>query len=144
MTTEVSRALGPEDLAICMALREEVFMREQGVPEAEEYDGLDETAVHLLARLDQAPAGTLRLRRVGDAGKIERVCVRREMRRKGVATVLTRAALDELAHWPGLREARLSAQVQVVGLYEAFGFVARGPVYDDVGIPHRDMTRPLP
>ena len=37
----------------------------------------------------------------------------------------------------------LDAQVPVIPFYERLGFVAEGPVFDDAGIPHRRMTRPL-
>jgi ElaA protein len=43
----------------------------------------------------------------------------------------------------GLRRAKLGSQVHAVPFYERLGFVAEGPVYDDAGIPHRDMTMRL-
>jgi hypothetical protein len=33
----------------------------------------------------------------------------------------------------------LSSQVTAIPFYEQLGFMASGPVYDDAGIPHRDM-----
>ncbi|MEO0503034.1 MAG: GNAT family N-acetyltransferase, partial [Pseudomonadota bacterium] len=38
---------------------------------------------------------------------------------------------------------RLGAQTHALSFYEKLGFEAFGPVYDDAGIPHRDMERAL-
>ena len=43
----------------------------------------------------------------------------------------------------GVREVALGSQTHAIGFYERLGFRAHGPEYDDAGIPHRDMTRPL-
>jgi ElaA protein len=143
VTVTVSEAVTEADRAACLALRAEVFIVEQRVSEADEIDGLDDTATHLLARVLGQPAGTLRLRRLGAAGRIERVCVARPFRGQGIGAALTAAALDTLRGWPGVTQAELGAQVPVIPFYEALGFTAHGPVYDDAGIPHRDMARPL-
>ena len=139
MTVEVSRT---DDLAACLALRRTVFIEEQAVPEDLEVDGLDATAIHLLATHGGRPLGTARLLVKGDTGKIGRVCVLPEERGRGIGAALIRRAVDELR---GLRLARakLGSQVHAIPFYEGLGFVAEGPVYDDAGIPHRDMTLTL-
>jgi len=43
----------------------------------------------------------------------------------------------------GLRRVRLHAQEQAIGFYEALGFVAEGPAFDEADIPHRFMQRDL-
>ena len=43
----------------------------------------------------------------------------------------------------GFAQVRLGAQVQALGFYERLGFVAEGPVFDDAGIPHREMVLAL-
>nr|WP_111301924.1 GNAT family N-acetyltransferase [Paracoccus saliphilus] len=131
------------DLALCHALRRTVFIEEQGVAEAEEMDDQDDGAIHLLAWQGDRPVGTARLILKGDIGKIGRVCVLPELRGTGLGGALMRAALDALRVRPGVARARLGAQTHAIGFYEKLGFVAEGPVYDDAGIPHRDMTREL-
>lgn len=128
-----------EDLATCHALRRRVFIEEQNVSEAEELDGLDGEAIHLLAFEDGQAVGSARLLLSGETGKIGRVCVLAEMRGKGVGQALMRAALSELRGIQGLRLAKLGAQSHAIGFYEALGFEAYGPEYLDAGIPHRDM-----
>ena len=133
-----------EDLAACLALRRAVFIDEQGVSEADEIDDLDAEAVHLLAIKDTAPVGTARLLILGYTGKIGRVCVLPEARGTGLGAALIRAAVAEFAAMGGISQVKLGAQVHALGFYEALGFTAFGPVYDDAGIPHRDMVLTLP
>ena len=129
------------DIALCRRLRREVFIEEQGVPEAEELDDKDEVAIHLLA-LDEAPLGSARLLILGETGKIGRVCVVKAARGRGIGAALIRAAVERFRAM-GLAQAKLGAQIHALGFYEALGFEATGPVYDDAGIPHRDMILAL-
>jgi ElaA protein len=130
------------DLPTCWALRRSVFIEEQAVPEELEVDGLDGEALHVLATLDDRPVGTARVLLKGDTGKIGRVCVLRDERGQGIGAALIRAAVEELRR-RGLRTARLGSQTHAIPFYEGLGFLAEGPIYDDAGIPHRDMTLAL-
>lgn len=132
------------DLEACHRIRREVFIIEQSVPEAEELDGLDDRALHLLARdADGQPVGTARILLKADTGKIGRVAVLRAARGTGLGAALIRAALQELRQQPGITQAQLGAQTHAIAFYEKLGFQAYGPEYDDAGIPHRDMARAL-
>lgn len=131
------------DIARCHALRRTVFIEEQGVPEAEELDDQDDRAIHLLAWQDGRAVGSARILLDGDTGKIGRVCVLPEARGRGLGAALIRAALDVLRVQPGIGRAKLGSQTHAIGFYEKLGFAAFGPVYDDAGIPHRDMIRDL-
>ncbi|TBN39876.1 GNAT family N-acetyltransferase [Paracoccus subflavus] len=131
------------DLAACHALRRAVFIEEQGVPEAEELDDQDDRAIHLLAWQDGRAVGSARILLLGDTGKIGRVCVLAQARGRGLGAALIRAALDVMRVQPGIRRARLGSQTHAIGFYEKLGFATCGPVYDDAGIPHRDMIRDL-
>lgn len=133
-----------DDLETCRAIRREVFVIEQSVPEAEEWDGKDGDAIHLIARnADGQPTGTARILLIGDTGKIGRVAVLKSARGTGTGAALILAALDELRSLPGITRAKLGAQTHAIGFYEKLGFTAYGPEYDDAGIPHRDMSREL-
>lgn len=130
-----------DDIAACHALRRTVFIDEQNVSEAEEMDDLDDKAVHLLATVAGRPVGTARLLTKGRVGKIGRVCVLRDQRGTGLGAALIRAAIDHFAAQPGITETVLGAQCHAIGFYEKLGYHAFGPIYDDAGIPHRDMRR---
>jgi predicted GNAT family N-acyltransferase len=131
------------DIATCQALRRVVFIEEQGVPEADEVDGLDGKAIHLLALTGSVPVGTARLLVKGPVGKIGRVCVLREARGTGLGAALILAALDELRRQPGVTVAVLGAQSHATGFYEKLGFTVKGEEFLDAGIPHREMVLDL-
>jgi len=125
----------------CRALRRTVFIEEQGVSEADEIDDLDPVCLHLLATQDGQPIGTARILIKDDIAKISRVCVLQSNRGTGLGAALIREAMT--VSKGKATTAKLGAQVHAIGFYEALGFTATGPVYDDAGIDHRDMVQPL-
>ncbi|MEU5250242.1 GNAT family N-acetyltransferase [Streptomyces longwoodensis] len=142
------------DREACFAVRKEVFVAEQGVPEEIEYDAYDAVAVHVLAvREDGLPLGTGRLlhgeaalgRTGGDpsVGSLGRLAVSRAARGLGVGAALVRA-VEDAARARGLAAVDLHAQTQALGFYERLGYVVYGPEFPDAGIPHRAMRRVLP
>ena len=154
MDTVVREARSAEERAACWAIRDAVFIREQGIAEELERDGLDEIARHLVAwQEDRRAIGTARVLALdadrrpvppeqGEVAKIGRMAVLLAERRRGVGRVLLDAALD-LARLHGIAHAELSAQEYVVAFYEKCGFRVEGEPYLEAGIPHRRMTREL-
>jgi predicted GNAT family N-acyltransferase len=136
-------ATGPDDRGHCLALRRVVFIDEQGVPEADEIDDLDDACTHFLAIDDAGRAvGTARLRFVDDVAKVQRVAVLREGRNRGVGRALM-DALEREASARGARVAKLAAQTSAIPFYERLAYEAYGDIFDDAGIPHRQMRKPL-
>ena len=121
-------------------LRFAIFVGEQNVPAGIELDEMDEKSLHALA-FDAAgkPIGTGRL--LPD-GRIGRMAVVKEWRRRGVGADLLGALVEE-ARRRGFREVKLSAQLQAAEFYRAHGFVAEGKVYEEAGILHQAMRRSL-
>jgi predicted GNAT family N-acyltransferase len=118
-------------------VRRAVFIEEQHVPEALEWDEWDERSVHLLAHTPHgAPIGTGRL--LPDAS-IGRMAVMAAWRGRGVGSSLL-GALLALARARGADIVRLSAQTHAMPFYARFGFEPEGPEYLDAGIPHRLMS----
>lgn len=140
MTTEITVT---RDIATCQAIRRAVFIVEQGISEADDLDGLDEVAIHLLATVAANPVGTARLLVKSDTGKIGRVSVLPDYRGLGIGKALILKALDVFAASPEVATARLSAQTSAISFYEPLGFEATGDIYMDAGVPHRDMVRPV-
>lgn len=137
-------AIAPtSDIATCRLLRRKVFIEEQGVSEADEVDDQDGVAIHLLATDGATPVGSARLLRLGETGKIGRVCVLASHRGQGIGAALIRAAVAEFRNLPGVTKVKLGAQTHAIGFYEGLGFTAYGPDYDDAGIAHRDMALDL-
>jgi predicted GNAT family N-acyltransferase len=117
-------------------IRRTVFIEEQRIPEADEWDGEDAASVHVLARLNRDPVGTGRL---NPAGKIGRIAVLAGLRGRGVGTRILIRLLEE-ARRLGIREPFLHAQVQAVPFYEKLGFSSQGGEFDEAGIPHVRMS----
>jgi predicted GNAT family N-acyltransferase len=132
----VAHAEWPRDEAALRAVRAEVFIDEQRVPPALEWDGRDEACLHVLARrADGKAIGTGRL--LPD-GKIGRMAVVFDARGNGVGAAILRELLAA-ARERDFAEVELSAQTHALGFYEKFGFVAVSDEYPDAGIPHRTM-----
>ena len=72
------------DYAPCLAVRRQVFVEEQGISEADEVDGRDPKAIHLLATDQGKPVGAARILISGEIGKIGRICVVSEKRGSGL------------------------------------------------------------
>ena len=128
------------DIAACRALRRTVFIEEQGVPEADEVDELDDQAIHILAMQDGVPIGSARLLTQGDTGKVGRVCVLQSARGTGLGAALMQAAVAEFRTMPGIKRVKLGAQLHALSFYERLGFTRYGDVFMDAGIEHRDMV----
>jgi predicted GNAT family N-acyltransferase len=121
------------------AIRRDVFIDEQQVPEDLEWDGEDDAAQHWLARVDGVPVGTVRLLRNGHVG---RMAVRREWRRGGIGSALLQHVIAA-ARSASLRELYLHAQTHALDFYARHSFVVEGPEFMDAGIPHRTMRLQL-
>jgi predicted GNAT family N-acyltransferase len=149
------RLARPEDLAGLYALRHEVFVVGQGVPEDLERDELDAEAEHAVAYDEDRLVGTGRLvdgaideegRRDpatrGTVGTVGRMAVASGARGAGVG----RAMLDLLvarAAERGFPAVELHAQVHAKAFYERAGFEPFGEIYVEAGIEHLGMRRTL-
>lgn len=128
------------DLADLRRVREPVFVEEQQVPLAEEWDALDPLCQHVIARdSEHRPIGTGRLT---PEHKIGRMAVLPEWRGRGVGEALLLALLDR-ARAMGLREVSLNAQVGALGFYQRFGFIGYGDRFEEAGIQHQAMRLSL-
>ena len=125
-------------------VRQEVFIREQGVPAKLELDECDPLAMHALAYLDGHCIGTGRLVDLGDGqAQVGRMAVLAPYRAAGTGKQIL-AKLLQLAKSQGSRVIVLHSQVTAIPFYEKQGFQAQGPIYEEAGIPHRNMILLLP
>ena len=125
------------------ALRTRVFVEEQGVPAEIEQDAHDATAVHALAEDDDGRVvATGRLLVRDGRAVIGRMAVDAAARGCGYGAAVL-AELHRQAVALGLTEVELHAQLPARGFYERAGYTAVGGVYEEAGIAHVTMRRPL-
>ncbi|GAA6152682.1 GNAT family N-acetyltransferase [Pseudoteredinibacter isoporae] len=137
MAATISKVDWQDAEAQLMAIRREVFIEEQGVPEEEEIDPKDAQCVHFLAVDERGKAvGTSRLL---PGGQIGRMAVLSSQRGTGLGGELLMAAVNyaQEQHYTNIF---LHAQTQAIGFYQRYGFEAEGPEFMDAGIPHRNMV----
>jgi predicted GNAT family N-acyltransferase len=128
----------PSMQADAYAVRYEVFVREQGVPEEIERDDQDSVSIHALAYgQDGQAVGTGRLLPDGHIG---RMAVLQRMRGQGIGAQLLRALVLRGGE-QGHRILVLHAQTHARAFYEAHGFAAYGPEFSEAGIAHIAMRR---
>lgn len=130
---EVDWPAGKDQLS---AIRTAVFIREQHVPPALEWDELDVEAMHLLA-LDWS-GNAIGCARILGNGNIGRMAVLPAWRGQGVGTTLLQNAI-RLCQLHGWQPVKLSAQTHAIPFYNRAGFTVCSEEYPDAGIPHRDM-----
>jgi len=138
----VREARGDAERDAALALRRDVFVDEQGVPEELEIDEHDEAALHLVAFDGERLVGACRLVEDGSRAKFGRLVVARDARGAGTGSALLGEA-ERRARALGAQRMVLTAQTAAVGLYERAGYTARGDVFLDAGIEHVTMEKAL-
>ena len=143
MSHSVLQVTTEAELAQCFDIRRKVFIEEQQIPEAEEWDDKDNRADHFLAYAEGTPVGTARAYGDGSAMRIGRIAVLPAGRGKGLGRDILMTVLNH-AGAQGHSTAVLDAQLHALAFYEGLGFVAEGAEFDDgSGILHRRMTREI-
>ncbi len=125
------------------AVRRTVFRDEQGVPPELEFDADDEIAVHVIAVDGVQVVGTGRVVLHPGYAKIGRMAVLPQWRQHGIGRAILEALLREALE-RGAARAVLHAQVQAIGFYANAGFTVVSEEFEEAGIAHRRMERPLP
>lgn len=126
-------------------IRFDVFVKEQNVPEEEEWDLADRYCKHVVIHDPHEPdpslAGLATGRLLPD-GRIGRMAVRREVRQSGLGGWVLQSLLRE-AKRLGMSQVLLHAQVHALGFYAQHGFTAEGTEFMECEMPHRQMRRDL-
>jgi len=137
-----------EQLKQALAVRKEVFVREQGISaelERDEYDDGPERCVHFLLTDDEGVAiGTARMKPFdGKSAKLQRIAVLPLWRGRGLGRLLV-DAMERQAARGGYRYAVLDAQVAAAAFYGKLGYeIISDKPFDDAGIEHVRMSKRL-
>lgn len=121
-------------------LRIEIFVKEQGVPEENEFDDFDLQVPHLVIFSEGEAVATGRIIPYGEnTVKIGRIAVKKEKRGLHLGEKIVKELIRK-SREDGAKTVKVGAQTHAVGFYEKCGFTLDGtPEYLEENIPHYDM-----
>ncbi|WP_291291487.1 GNAT family N-acetyltransferase [Enterococcus sp.] len=127
-----------------LKIRNDVFVKEQGVPLSLEIDQDEANAVHFVLYNEQKEAtATLRLLPIdGQTLKLQRMAVPAAHRKKGLGRILIEGA-EDFARKQGYQTIVLGAQLTAKGFYLSLGYQPEGEVFLDADMPHIKMSKNL-
>ena len=120
-------------------IRTQVFICEQGITEADEWDDQDLISQHFVIYDQDQPIATARLLQDNSVG---RVAVIQKYREQGIGRLIMLEIIEH-AQQQQYSFLKLSSQLHAISFYEKLGFVTQGNPYDECGIPHIEMMMPL-
>ena len=123
-------------------IRQTVFVEEQGF--REEFDTIDNTAIHAVGFADGSPSATGRIFPAEENGAyyIGRLAVLKDFRKGGTGSKML-AFLENEAAKRGASKIILHAQIQAQPFYEKNGYIAEGEPFLDESTPHITMVKKL-
>lgn len=142
----IRRATWAQNQLRLRAVRQAVFVIEQGVPEALEWpeagegETLEANCAHWLA--EDAQGASIGTARLSPAGQLGRMAVIQPWRGRGVGHALLMAVIAE-AKSTGFKRVYLHAQTHAVAFYTRAGFSVSGQAFFEAGLPHRHMALAL-
>lgn len=133
----IKKVESPEEMKATKAIRLQVFVTEQNIPEPEEFDEFDNESEQFIAYYTDTPIGTARYRTTDTGIKFERFAVLPDYRHKGVGTRLMQSMLKETL--PLAQKIYTHAQVESKRFYEKLSFITTGAPFSEAGINHIKM-----
>lgn len=140
-------SLTPHELYDLLRLRSDVFVVEQNCVFLD-LDNKDQKCQHLLLYAQDKLVAYSRLVPPGLSYPAEmsigRILTSMGVRGTGVGRILLNESIAACYHLYGQGAIKIGAQLYAKKFYESFGFVQSGAVYDEDGIDHIEMTKPIP
>lgn len=123
-------------------IRQTVFVEEQGFEE--EFDTIDNTAVHAVGFADGTPIATGRIFPAEEDGAyyLGRLAVLKDFRKGGTGSKML-SFLENEAAKRGASKIILHAQIQAQPFYEKNGYIAKGEPFLEESAPHITMIKKL-
>ncbi|MHA3893372.1 GNAT family N-acetyltransferase [Acinetobacter sp. GXMZU3951] len=139
MTLQIRMGTWAEMQRDAKPIRTQVFIQEQQIAEADEWDAQDAVSQHFVVYDNEQAIATARLLPNHSVG---RVAVVAPQRGQGIGQLLMLEIIQQ-----ALKQQRpllqLSSQVHAIAFYQNLGFYVCGQEYLDCGIPHIDMQLSL-
>jgi len=138
-------ALTPKELYEILRLRSEIFVVEQNCIFLDQ-DNKDFSCQHLMLYANKELMAYARIVPAGlsfDEPSIGRIVSSHAARGKGFGKHLVKLSIDNCIRLYGNRPIKIGAQLYLKAFYESFGFEQVSEIYDEDGIDHIDMIRPV-
>ena len=136
----VNKIKDQSDKKKAFEIRNLVFCEEQKVSKKIEFDGLDQFCNHYLAKINELPIGTARVREQKKGiFKIERMAVLKRYRNKGVGKAIIKKILKHYLNLKNMNKLILNSQIEAKDFYKKFGFVEVGKEFFEANIKHKKM-----
>jgi putative N-acetyltransferase (TIGR04045 family) len=136
----VKQAVTEDEIRAVFAIRKEVFIDEEKLFRGSDVDGNDKKSFHLIAMIDDAVVGTVRLFPLGHADVWEagRIAVRKECRGMYVGLLLARETV-KFAKSKNCKRLLAIVQKPAVNLCRRVGLKPIGHEINYLGISHQTM-----
>ncbi|MFB5089143.1 GNAT family N-acetyltransferase [Psychrobacillus sp. PGGUH221] len=131
-----------EELDTVFDIRIKVFVHEQLVPMEEEIDEYENDSVHFLLYDGENSIGTGRFRIVNGIGKVERICVLSDKRKRGSGKCIMQG-IEEYAIRQNINKLMLHGQTHAEKFYIHLGYKTVSDVFFEAGIPHVVMEKEI-
>lgn len=122
-------------------IRDQVFIIEQEISRADEYDDRDSACSHAVVFDGNDAIGTGRID-IEKQGKVGRLAVLKEYRRRGIGRLLMQTIENHALSY-GLPRIWLHAQRSAVPFYLALNYQSVDKEFEEAGIPHVVMEKKL-
>ncbi|MFA9273460.1 MAG: GNAT family N-acetyltransferase [Candidatus Aquirickettsiella gammari] len=122
------------------AVRTAVFVEEQKIPAALEWDVMDAQCLHAVAY--DASGKAIGTGRLLPDGHIGRMAVLSTARNCGVGAEILRQLMAQ-AKIRGMQSVQLNAQISAASFYQREGFNREGDLFIEAGIEHVHMNKTL-
>ena len=123
----------PDLAELALSIRTRVFVIEQKVDPALEYE-FEEESHHYLLFLDDKPVAAARWRETDEGIKLERFATLKEYRNQGLGARILKEIMNDIL--PLGVPIYLHSQLKAVPFYERRGFEKSGGIFWEANIPH--------
>ena len=122
---KVELATSEELYKAAKSIREQVFVKEQGIPKDKEFDGNDFCSAHVVAYIQKRhrklPIGTMRIRFFSDFVKFERMAVTRNFRKTNVSEDIMQYGFNYVAQ-KGYRKIYGMCKQELLSRWKSCGY----------------------
>ena len=139
---EISKCRSISELIDHYLIRKIVFIDEQKVSYEDEFDLAEKEKTPFIVYDLDKPIGAARISFNQKYPKIERVCVLKEYRNRGIGKFIMEYLFTYCIKL-GFREVFIFAQEQAISFYENLGFIKIGDLFYEANIPHYKMKKNL-